>query len=356
MLKRWDHYLPSEKLRCRVYKGVLPQVRGQVWLRLLNVDQEMKEAALASSRDIMQIDLDVNRTFRSHTMFWDRYGVGQRALFHVLAAYSVYDTEVGYCQGMSEIAAIVLMFLPENAFWALAQLMTDDRHAMHGFFVPGFQKLLRFQAHHQRVLQRALPDLRKHMDEEQMSTGIYTPKWFLQCFLSRTPFSLTLKLWDVYILDGERVLTALAYTILKVHTKSLLKLPLEGLREFLQDSPAQPWALEDEAVLRHLRASMTQLRRMRCDLPPPRWAQGPGPSRLGLLGPPKGDRAPVLISGALLFCSSLGDSRLGLGGQAPTAGPGHQCGGLSTGSGGGATRELRTPGAPSGEHIACWRR
>ncbi|XP_072607419.1 uncharacterized protein [Vulpes vulpes] len=107
------------------------------------------------------------------------------------------------------------------------------------------------------------------MDEEQMSTGIYSPKWFLQCFLGRTPFSLTLKLWDAYVLDGERVLTAMAYTILKVHRKRLLKLPLEGLREFLQDSLAQPWALEDEAVLRHLRASMTQLRRMRCDLPPP---------------------------------------------------------------------------------------
>uniref|UniRef100_A0A8I3RRF9 Uncharacterized protein n=2 Tax=Canis lupus familiaris TaxID=9615 RepID=A0A8I3RRF9_CANLF len=52
----------------------------------------MKEAALVSSWDIMQINLDVNRTFRSHTMFWDRYGVRQRALFHVLAAYSVYDT------------------------------------------------------------------------------------------------------------------------------------------------------------------------------------------------------------------------------------------------------------------------
>ncbi|XP_072574938.1 uncharacterized protein [Vulpes vulpes] len=182
----------------------------------------------------------------------------------------MYDTEVGYCQGMSEIAAVLLMFLPEeDAFWALAQLMVGDRHSMHGFFVPGFPKLLRFQRHHERVLQRALPDLRKHMDEEQMSTGIYSPKWFLQCFLGRTPFSLTLKLWDAYILDGERVLTAMAYTILKVHRKRLLKLPLEGLREFLQDSLAQPWALEDEAVLRHLRASMTQLRRMRCDLPPP---------------------------------------------------------------------------------------
>ncbi|XP_072618653.1 USP6 N-terminal-like protein, partial [Vulpes vulpes] len=142
----------------------------------------------------------------------------QRALFCVLAAYSLYDTEVGYCQGMSEIAAVLLMFLPEeDAFWALAQLMVGDRHSMHGFFVPGFPKLLRFQRHHERVLQRALPDLRKHMDEEQMSTGIYSPKWFLQCFLGRTPFSLTLKLWDAYVLDGERVLTAMAYTILKVH-------------------------------------------------------------------------------------------------------------------------------------------
>ncbi|CAK7305076.1 USP6 N-terminal-like protein [Vulpes lagopus] len=267
--------LPPQQEGRWVYKGVPPQVRGQVWLRLLNVDQvkarnagkyqEMKEAALVSSRDIMQIDLDINRTFHSHTMFWDRYGVGQRAFFHVLATYSVYNTmsEVGYCQGMSEIAAILLMFLPEDAFWALAQLMTDDRHAMHGF-----QKLLRFQAHHEPVLERALPDLRKHMDEEQMSTSIYTPKWFLQCFLSGTPFSLTLKLWDAYIPDGERVLTAMAYTILKVHRTPPEAAPGRALG-VLQDSLAQPWALEDEEVLRHLWASMTQLRKIQCDLPRP---------------------------------------------------------------------------------------
>ncbi|CAD7687170.1 unnamed protein product [Nyctereutes procyonoides] len=189
--------------------------------------QEMKEEALVSSWDITQIDLDVNRTFHSHTMFWDCYGAGQRALFTVLSAYSVYDTlsEVGYCQGMSKIAAILLMFLPEeDVFWALAQLMTDDRHAMHGFFIPGFPKQPRFQAHHKHILDRALPKLvgPEHLlpfrqDEEQMCTGIYTPKWFLQCFIDRTPFSLTLKLWDAYILDGECMLTAMAYTILKVH-------------------------------------------------------------------------------------------------------------------------------------------
>ncbi|XP_077739188.1 LOW QUALITY PROTEIN: TBC1 domain family member 3K-like [Canis aureus] len=356
MLKRWDHYLPSEKLRRQIYKGVPPQVRGQVWLRLLNIDQVKARNAgkyqeMGGSPGLLP-GHHADRPGRQPHVPQSHHVLGPlrgraATLFHMLAAYSVYDTEVGYCQGMSEIAAI-LMFLPEeDAFWALAQLMTNDRHAMHGFFVPGSPKLLRFQAHHERILQRALPDLRKHMDEEQMSTGIYTPKWFLQArpdpgalrlrlaaqpvlekprgsldevpggrpslpqlpqgrlgqpgvwtgprpigrpawgpleawcqvgaesvppgvreVLAGIPFSLILKLWDAYILDGEQVLMVMAYTILKVHRKRLLKLPLEGLREFLQDSLAQPWALEDEAVLRHLRASMTQLRRMRCDLPP----------------------------------------------------------------------------------------
>ena len=38
----------------------------------------------------------------------------QQALFHVLAAYSMYNTDVGYCQGMSQIAALLLMYFNEE--------------------------------------------------------------------------------------------------------------------------------------------------------------------------------------------------------------------------------------------------
>ena len=31
----------------------------------------MKEEALVSSRDILEVDLDVTRMFGSHTIFWD---------------------------------------------------------------------------------------------------------------------------------------------------------------------------------------------------------------------------------------------------------------------------------------------
>lgn len=39
----------------------------------------------------------------------------------------------GYCQGMSQIAALLLMYLnEEDAFWGLSNLMADFKWAMHG--------------------------------------------------------------------------------------------------------------------------------------------------------------------------------------------------------------------------------
>uniref|UniRef100_UPI00358FD2CA USP6 N-terminal-like protein n=1 Tax=Myxine glutinosa TaxID=7769 RepID=UPI00358FD2CA len=192
----------------------------------LFLEQEMKLRARCSSPDVRQIDLDVNRTFRDHIMFRDRFGVKQQALFHVLLAYSMYNVEVGYCQGMSQNVALLLMYLnEEDAFWALARLLTNSKHAMHGFFVPGFPKLMRFQEHHDNIMKKLLPKLKKHLDSQEIYTNLYTMKWFFQCFLDRTPFTLTLRLWDIYMLEGERALTSMSYTTLKLH-KSDYCLPL----------------------------------------------------------------------------------------------------------------------------------
>ncbi|XP_028264272.1 USP6 N-terminal-like protein [Parambassis ranga] len=299
MVKKWDKYRNSEKLIKRVYKGIPLQLRGQAWALLLDIEkvkqdnmgkyEKMKNQARHFSTEIKQIDLDVNRTFRNHIMFMDRFGVKQQALFHVLAAYSVYNTEVSYCQGMSQIAAILLMYLnEEDAFWALSQLLTDSKHSMHGFFIPGFPKLHRFQAHHEQILSKLLPKLKKHMDKEQMTTGIYTTKWFLQCFIDRTPFTLTLRLWDIYILEGDKMLTAMAYTILKLHKKCLQKLQLEDLREFLQEKLAASFFIPDDVVVEQLQASMSELRSKKLD-------QAPAAKSDELPKKPLGQERPVLL-------------------------------------------------------------
>ncbi|MEQ2195210.1 USP6 N-terminal-like protein [Xenoophorus captivus] len=284
----------------RIYKGIPLQLRGPAWTLMLDVErikrenegkyEKMKEQAQLCSSEIKQIDLDINRTFRNHIMFMDRFGVKQQSLFHVLSAYSVYNTEVSYCQGMSQIAALLLMYMnEEDAFWALSQLLTNERHAMHGFFVPGFPKLQRFQAHHDQILSKLLPKLKKHMDREQMSAGIYSTKWFMQCFIDRTPFTLTLRLWDIFILEGERLLTAMSYTILKIHKKSLLKMSLEELREFLQERIAQTFLHSDDLIIEQLQVSMMELRKMKLDLPPPGKPEE-------LPRKPLGQELPVLLS------------------------------------------------------------
>jgi hypothetical protein len=74
-----------------------------------------------------QIDLDVNRSARNHVQFRERFGSGQVSLFNILKAYSNYDKEVAYVQGMSDITAFLLMYLTEEVTENYTPLTLDFR-------------------------------------------------------------------------------------------------------------------------------------------------------------------------------------------------------------------------------------
>ncbi|XP_033101782.1 USP6 N-terminal-like protein [Anneissia japonica] len=287
MIKQWKKYCPSEKLTRRVYKGIPDSLRGNIWIRLLdinkikqeqpNIYEKMKKTALIMSPDIRQIDLDVNRTFRNHIMFRERYGIKQQALFNILAAYSMYNSEVGYCQGMSQIAALLLMYMNEDdAFWALHVLLTDTKHAMHGFFVPGFPKLVRFQSHHDNLLKKLMPKVKKNLDKLDIGPTLYSMKWFFQCFLDRVPFPLTLRLWDCFMLDGDRVLTAMSYTLMKMHKKAMMRKEMEDVVGYLQEDLSKNFGFPDDVVIDALQECIAELKRTKLiKPPPPKTAEGP---------------------------------------------------------------------------------
>uniref|UniRef100_A0A8B9HGP7 Si:ch211-288d18.1 n=1 Tax=Astyanax mexicanus TaxID=7994 RepID=A0A8B9HGP7_ASTMX len=265
MLQKWEKYKNSDRMMKRVYKGIPLMLRGQAWSLLLDVERVKKEnegkyEVQQNKYKHINTDSCVGRSHRQNGIkIRNKFIKKEETLF-----------EVSYCQGMSQIAAILLMYLnEEDAFWALSQLLTNQKHAMHGFFIPGFPKLQRFQNHHDQILSKLLPKLKKHLDKEQMFTGIYSTKWFLQCFIDRTPFTLTLRLWDIFILEGEKILTAMSFTILRLHKKRLLKMSLEDLREFLQEKISESLDFTDDVVIEQLQASMTELRKMKLDLPSP---------------------------------------------------------------------------------------
>ena len=196
MLKSWNTIDTQEKLYRRITKGVPDRVRSVVWKKLLNLDEiveqnvgvykRMLDLARKHSPDIRQIDFDVNRQFRNHVFYRERYNVKQRSLFQVLAAYSMYNMEVGYCQGMSTVAAVLLMYLDEEeTFWALNVLLTDKKFAMHGLYISGFPKLMRFLNHHDRILKKCLPKVKKHLDKHGVDAVLYSLKWFFVIFVER---------------------------------------------------------------------------------------------------------------------------------------------------------------------------
>ena len=93
-----------------------------------------------------------------------------------------------------------------------------------------------------------------------MDTGIYSIKWFLQCFLDRLPFSLTLRVWDVFLLEGDCIILAMAYNILKLHQKSLLKMDMDQLMEFLQKSLPNDFGYEDDVSMECLKDCLGELK------------------------------------------------------------------------------------------------
>ncbi|CAF0990370.1 unnamed protein product [Adineta steineri] len=249
MLRKASHTITrdNEQLRRRMFKGLPSTLRGAFWSRLFDLDEQLrvnkgyydilKKKARLSSTYLSQIDLDVHRTYRNHQMFCNRYCLRQKHLFSILAAYSVYNTEIGYTQGMNQIVAFLLFYLPEEeAFWAFCQLMTSSRWMMHGFFCPGFPKLFRFQAQFEKIMKKMLPKVYKHFHTYQVQSDLYTIRWFMLCYLDCLPYPLTLRIWDIFVLDGEQVLLTTAFCILRIHRKKLLHLKtFDSINSFLKN-------------------------------------------------------------------------------------------------------------------------
>ena len=126
--------LNSARVRCSAISGLPSNLRGRLWYYL---SQGSDLAACFSSQVYSHLQAcrneeiddsiarDVYRTFPGMDMFKEEDGYGQRALLNLLRAYSAYDHDIGYCQGMGFIAGLLIAEIPseEQAFWTFVQIM-----------------------------------------------------------------------------------------------------------------------------------------------------------------------------------------------------------------------------------------
>lgn len=105
------------KMKKLVRSGIPASVRSRVWQFLAGSEDYRKPNRFKALVDKPAIKIyevierDIARCYPDHTQFMDKNGQGQQDLSCVLRAYSQYNSDLEYCQGMGRLAGLMLMHM-----------------------------------------------------------------------------------------------------------------------------------------------------------------------------------------------------------------------------------------------------
>ncbi|GAA6028944.1 hypothetical protein JCM8097_001518 [Rhodosporidiobolus ruineniae] len=242
---------PRELSRA-IQKGIPPALRGMTWQLMAaakdpNLEFVYSELLKQSSPHEKSIARDLSRTFPKHEYFAEAGGVGQENLFNVVKAYSLYDDEVGYTQGLQFIVGPLLLNMPdEEAFCVLVRLMKAyDLRSHYTPNMPGLQlRLFQFD----RLVEELLPGVFLHMLRQGVKSSMYASQWFLTLFGYRFPLELVSSVFDLVFAEGVEAVFRFAVALLKRNEHHLCQLEFEDLIEFLKNGLFEGYAPEAEEL------------------------------------------------------------------------------------------------------------
>lgn len=149
-----------------------------------------------------QIELDLLRTLPNNRHFESLESDGTCRLRRVLTAFSRHNCKIGYCQGLNRVAAVSLLFMPEEeAFWALVAIVEY-------LMPPNYYSHNLLGAHvDQHVFRDLLSEKLPRISEvlEKLGIEISLFSWFLTCFVDNIPVEVYLRIWDVFLYEGNKV-------------------------------------------------------------------------------------------------------------------------------------------------------
>ncbi|KAL0055234.1 hypothetical protein WJX82_009129 [Trebouxia sp. C0006] len=256
----------------QVWYNVPRRMRQELWLSVLHKHKGAGATAAKHYATLVRqalpvdvdadIEKDVGRTFPNAARFATE--AGKLSLLRVLRAYAVYDTEVGYCQGMNFLAALLLTWMPNEAtaFGGLVVLM--QQRMLRDLYKSDLAKLQVYLWQFSKLLPTRLG---RHMEGHGVLPVLYLSSWLLTSFGSDFPLFFSSRVLDV-VLTGSYPHSVLkvAMTLLTHCGKALLALDdmeqvvhylkaevpnwsREVLQDILSDALSQAWTPAQEAIL-----------------------------------------------------------------------------------------------------------
>lgn len=216
--------LTSNKIR----SGIPPPLRGVVWVSIAgardtDLEETYEKLCNESSPYEKLIGKDVGRSFPGVDMFRDPDGEGQQMLGKVLNAYSLWDAEIGYCQGLGFVVGPLIMHMSDkDAFCVLVKLMQS--YDLRNCFLPDLSGLHLRIYQFQNLLQQHLPDVTAHLEKLKVEP-LYVSQWFLSFFGVNCPLPMLIRIYDILLTEGaSETLMRVALSLMRRNEQKILAL------------------------------------------------------------------------------------------------------------------------------------
>lgn len=204
----------------------------------------------AKTEDLQQIQKDIPRTFFDQPDVLQLAGVTEE----VLRKYAAADAEVGYCQGMSFVAAVTaFQFRSIDAayphFWAIV-------NRIRGLWLPGLPLLLTGVSAFEALCSSSFEDLQQCLSSQSVAFDMFLPDAWLTLFSRWVPFAALWAVFEFVKAEGFPGVLAITVVLLKAHKSVLLdaadfKDMFVILKE-LAKQPRQPDVLQLVSAAREL--------------------------------------------------------------------------------------------------------
>lgn len=267
VLPNWETTHQTKKVRELWWMGLPTNVRGKVWQMAvgndLNITNDLYEICRSRAEDricliqeskdapgspetsseppsskeasVKVIKLDVSRTFPQLCIF-QKGGPYHDLMHNLLGAYACYRPDVGYVQGMSFIAAILLLNMDvADAFVCFANLL--NRPCQVTFFRMDEEMMGAYYKTFEDFFLENLPQLYHHFVEILCTPDLYLMEWIFLLYSKSLPLDVACRVWDVYCRDGEEFLFQTALGILKLYEEILMKMDFIHAAQYLTKLP-----------------------------------------------------------------------------------------------------------------------
>jgi hypothetical protein len=264
ILPNWSERKKDKNIKEYFYQGLPDNVRGRVWMLCLgnkfsitkeyyeiqvkNIKETLEKYKINNSKSEIEIDkeknnikdkeksiniieLDIERTFPYLGLFKGDSPMAQD-LREILRVFVISRPDIGYIQGLSFIAGILLLNMDKfKAFISLMNLILNP--IILPFYKMDNESIQQRLQLFKQVFYFNLPELCEHFDELNLLPENYFLSWNMTLFTRDVNLELAKRIWDVFMVEGIKAIYSAAIVFLSHFEDKLLKMDFVEIMTYI---------------------------------------------------------------------------------------------------------------------------